>query len=255
MNNNNKSISTEKAKIIRPEAKFLLGFFAGVCSCFLPRLMVALNASADLIAFEKSYIICAMIFSAIVGIVVMILEWKIAVEPGKTFMMALSLPALLSGTINTNDAIQFGKRASAGIEEMIQREEHIPISKDTVKNITPLSKIDDNKSNDLSLSFPLIGISEAYASDARYKSDNIFAFRERLYIIVLDRASNRQIAARRARELKASIREATPVDIGGRYYVILGNTRLPRTEALIRADQLRRNYSNLGLNPELLPLE
>ena len=73
-NNHNQSIG--KGEIGRPEAKLLLGFFAGICSAIFPRLIVLLNMSnvsgdiiaSNVIVFEWSYIMYALIFSIFIAV-------------------------------------------------------------------------------------------------------------------------------------------------------------------------------------------
>ncbi len=262
----NRNQTPEKYQIARPEAKFFLGFFAGICSAIFPRLIVALNMSgissdimiADIVVFDLSYIICGLIFSIIVGIVVMILEWNVFNEPGKTFMMALSIPALLAGSFNTNSAIDLYKdQASLQILEDMQRENPIPIIHAPAKKIIPLAEADDKRPTKKSHVFSLPGTTKAYAADSYENSYKLLAFkvREQHYVIVLNRAPDRQGAIQRARQLSTAIQEAKAVQVANQYYVVLGDIRLPRSEALQRADQLRRHHSNLGLNIELMPVE
>lgn len=264
-NNHNPSIG--KAEIGRPEAKLLLGFFAGICSAIFPRLIVLLNMSnvsgdiiaSNVIVFEWSYIMYALIFSIIVGIVVMILEWNVVSTPGKTFMMALSVPALISGGFNTNSAIDLYRdnQSSLRAEEQIQRENPIPTIGTPVagQSIKPLAIMDNEKPKNKSISFPLPGVTKAYAADSLGKSSKFLAFkvRQQHYFIVLDRASNRQEAIERAEGLRSDIPQAQAIQVGNQYFVILGDTKLPRNEALRRADELRRQHSTL--NVELLPLQ
>jgi hypothetical protein len=232
-----------------------------------PRLIVVLNMSdvsrdmmiSNIIVFEWPYVFCALIFALIIGIVVMILEWNVLNTPGKTFFMALSVPALLSGGFNTNSAIDLYKDQQSLFyqAEQIQRENPIP----TVEPVSPakikqLSKADNENSKEKYLSFFVPSIRNAYATDSYEKNNKFLAFKvkKELYIIVLATALNKQDAIDKSERLRNDIREAEAVDIGGKYYVILGGIQLPWDEALIRADRLRRQHSNLNLIIKLLPL-
>lgn len=262
------NMNTKKeCTIVRPEAKFMIGFFAGICASLFPRLIVALNVAMDesdnilnVQIFYTSYVIYATIFSILVGIVVMILEWNVRCKPGKTFAMALSVPALIAGGFNTNNAFDVYKdeRASLLVEESIQTNDPIPINPNPVKKITPLAKLDDQESDNTLFSFLIPSIAEAYAGDSFSGRSKFLAFRikQQLYVVVLDRANSSQEAINRASELRPHIRNAQAVEIGAsEYFIIVSGERLPRAEALIRADQLRRQFSHLGLNIELLQLE
>lgn len=252
-NENNKRRSN--CEISKPEAKFIIGFFAGMCSAVFPRLMVFLNLTVDktdvlsdlkIITFE--YTICSIIFSLIVGTVVMILEWRVNCEPGKTFMMALSLPALLAGRFNTNSAISLYKTEQVSIIRELREGIDIPVNQSQVKikEISKFNKINDNKSF---FSFTDFLIKEANAAESKPDQHKLFAFQLQQYVIVLYRANDRESAIKKADELKqAGISEAKPVQAGvNQYIVIFGDHHLPRTDALIKADELRKKYPHLNL--------
>jgi len=252
------------SEISGPGAKFCLGCFAGLCSAFFPRLFVALNMSdasrGDVIIFEWSFILCALICSLIIGAVVMILEWNVLSKPGKTFMMALGIPALLSGGINTNSAINLyeDRQNSLRVEEEIQRENPINTINIPTTKIEPLGEAPQKEESKRELAvFRLWGVAQAHAADSFKEDDTLLAFtlKEKLYFIVLDRALDEQGAIARARELSAVIGQARAVKIGDQYFILLGDEKLPRTEALLRADQLRKAHPDLGLRVELLPYE
>ena len=253
--------SKKGLKIERPGGKFLIGFFAGLCSAIFPRLLVLMNVSDKLdniVVYDQVYIISSLIFSVLVGVVVMILEWRVLNEPGKTFIMALSVPALITGAVNTNNAIQLYKDQSTSysIEAKIQKDNPIPIN-ETPLPFKKLSSLDNGMPKTESFAFNFFGVREAKAADSFTRPERMLAFKvvETLYAIVLQRVSDRQQAINRANELRAHIPNAEPVEIGpGQYLVILGGVALPRTDALLKANELRQNFSNLGLQVELIPI-
>lgn len=84
--------------------KFFIGFIAGICTAFLPRLTAALSVSGkttSLNFFDITYVVISLFFAVLIGGVIMILEWGVARKPRDTFMAALSIPALITGAINT----------------------------------------------------------------------------------------------------------------------------------------------------------
>jgi len=253
--------SRKGLQIGRPEAKFMIGFFAGLCSTIFPRLIVLMNISDkmnNLVVYDQVYIICSLIFSVIVGVVVMILEWRVLNEPGKTFIMALSVPALITGAVNTNNAIQLYKdqAASYSIEKQIQQKNPIPINEAPI-TLKKLSGLDYGVPKTESFAITFFGVRDANAADSFTSPGRLLAFkvRETLYAIVLMRVSDRQQAIDRATELREYIPNAEPVEMGpGQYLIILGGVGLPRTDALLRADQLRQQFPNLGLQVELVPI-
>lgn len=258
-NENNKS--AKGLKIGRPEGKFLIGFFAGLCSAIFPRLIVLMNVSEkmdNIVVYDQVYIICSLIFSVIIGVVVMLLEWRVLNEPGKTFIMALSVPALITGAVNTNNAIQLyeDQTASYNIEKQIQQENPILIN-DAPITFKKLSALEYGMPKVDQIAFPLFSTKNAFAADSISNPNRLLAFKvvETLYVIVLQRLSDRQQAIDRANELRAFIPNAEAVESGtGQYLIILGGVQLPRTDALLRADQLRQQFPNLGLQVELVPV-
>lgn len=260
----NKSI--RKRKVMRPEAKFIIGFFAGLCSAFFPRLIVMLNMSGEsteIIVFDLNYLIYSLLFSGLVGVAVMIIEWYVVSEPAKTFMMALSIPALISGAFNSNSALDLYKEKSAAtknlqteLEKQLTDKERIPTLTAPAK-IKILSKKRGTQAEPTSFYSSLLGIRKAYAANVHTMPNNIFAFKvqEPLFMVVLDRAQNRQEALQRANALRQSIPQAQAIALGNNQFaVVLEGVSLPRAEALLEAIRIRQQYPNLNLNPSLLPV-
>lgn len=251
--------STNIPRIGNPAAKFLIGFFAGLCSTFLPRLIIVLNMAgdnSDIIVFDSAYVLCAVAFSLIVGLVVMILEWKVYIAPGKTFMTALSIPALLAGTFNTNSALNLSEELSRELDNQIQQESTIPINP-VPHQFKLLSEQDSFEPKNSLAGFLGLSVKEAYAGDSNTACGDFLAFkmRSQLYMIVLDRRQTEDEARARAQQLRTTFPRAQVVQVGpNEYLVIYDDIGLPRSQALLRAEQIRRGHPDLSLKLELVPV-
>lgn len=85
---------TQKAKMDAPAFKFFIGLVAGLTAMVLPRLIAALASSTEgssIRYFSLDFGLLALAFGAIVGLVIMIFEWKIPSRPRDTFMTALGI--------------------------------------------------------------------------------------------------------------------------------------------------------------------
>jgi len=133
MNKQADSRKPEGTQIIKPWLKFMVGFFAGLCAAFVPRISAQLNAfdEENMVMFSSSYLVLSISCAAIIGAVVVIMEWGVKREPKATFMMALGLPALISGGLNSasnvssmqdianeNTKLQTALKQTTDIEEM-----------------------------------------------------------------------------------------------------------------------------------------
>ena len=248
-----------KRKVKRPLAKFVIGSFAGMCACLFPRLIVFLNVMGQevqgLEVFDPLYIICALIFSLFVGIVVMLLEWHVVSEPGKTFMMALSIPALFAGGFNTTNAIDLyasksdiNTRLNGALEKtLLIKTQPVP---EKIKKILPGTQ----NNSSLILRF---GGSIAHAGENSIKPTQFLAFRvkEKLFMILLDTSDSREEALEKAEKIrqKYNIQEIELIEFGpNKFGIVYRGSELPRSKALLEIYELKKNFRNL--NPSLLPV-
>jgi hypothetical protein len=266
LRNEAEDTSIGKRKVARPAAKFVIGFFAGLCSAFFPKLILVLNMSGEspeIIVFDPNYLLYALLFSILVGVAVMIIEWYVISEPAKTFMMALSIPALISGAFNSNSAFDLykeesatAKKLQAQLEKQLTEKNPIPILP-TPGKIQILSEKGDTQENRTSFYSYLTGVRKAYAANALSAQNKILAFKvkKQLFMIVLYMAQSKQDALERANELRRTIRQAQAAAIDtNQFAVILGGVTLPRSEALLEVIRLREQYRDLNLDPLLLPV-
>ena len=88
----------------KPISNFFIGFIGGLCAAFFPRLTAALAAQSDnLTFFPLPYVILGLVFAMLIGVIVAILQARDNAKPPiDTFMMALGIPAMLTGALNAN---------------------------------------------------------------------------------------------------------------------------------------------------------
>src|SRR5687767_2951304 len=91
-----------KIKFGAPWMLFGVGFTAGLCAALFPRLAPMLTRGADVSIklLHLDYIIVALVFSAMIGAVMMWFYWGTNHKPQTLFMAALGIPSLLSSSFN-----------------------------------------------------------------------------------------------------------------------------------------------------------
>ena len=90
--------------VTAPILKFAIGTVASLCAVLVPRLLAGLATrdQANITFITREYGELAVLLSALVGIVVAILEWRVPRAPRDTFMTTLGIPAILAGALSAN---------------------------------------------------------------------------------------------------------------------------------------------------------
>lgn len=103
-----KSPGNNKPSGTAPWMLFGIGFTAGVCATLFPRLAPLITRAADinLRLLHVDYLIAALVFSAIIGVVMMWFHWGTHQKPQTLFMAALGIPSLLSSSFNMSDSTE-----------------------------------------------------------------------------------------------------------------------------------------------------
>lgn len=244
------------SEITKPVLKLFIGFVAGLCAALFPRLTAALTTRGErLVFFPTSYVILAFAFALLIGMVVMILQWGVRVKPSDTFMMALGIPALLSGalnaTLNTNTVKNLAQQKEQLTQALSQQAE-IPILP-----AAPVSPLKDGSSlrleRDNFLS-SLWDVRPAYAQSSGYTGQReefnpAIQIQQHPYLIVIDRAATREQALEKARVLRARLPQVEIVQAGREFLVVQGGGPRTKSEALLEAIRLKKIYN---LSPSLM---
>lgn len=244
---------------MNPLLKFVIGFVAGICTAFLPRLTAALSVAAEgtsLIFFNTTYLVISLSFAVIIGAVITILEWDVARKPRDIFMTALGIPALITGAINTATVTTQLDKANHDKDKLIEE-----LSKQGDIPITSSGPDRHSNSSQPPQDLPglsLLDSSTAYAADRDDKLGKRFVLfqqfqiqkEEPLYYIVLYESPNEEGAKEKAKEIMNIIPNIRIVQTGNGYLVIQGGGPREKSDALLEALQLKKLRSDL--KPSLL---
>ena len=118
-----KSNSKSTPRYSTPLVLFCIGLSAGACAALFPRLMpLLLSESADLglMFFTTGYLIVVIVFSVLIGVVMMWSYWGTTYKPQTLFMAALGIPSLLSGSLNMSSNVN---QSSAALAELVKQRE------------------------------------------------------------------------------------------------------------------------------------
>ncbi|MBA3582633.1 MAG: SPOR domain-containing protein [Gammaproteobacteria bacterium] len=249
-----------------PAAKFIIGFAAGIAAISIPRLSALLtNDNISLItAFTPDYLAIVGLFGALIGTVVLILEYGVARTPKETFFAALAIPALVAGAFNTTMVSSQAQKTHEKMESFVtqvgQQEgittlpsQNTPlriISAD--ENISPAT----NQAVQPSASLNPLGVAWAQNTQQVIQSNQNFnpgfQFDKTMYVVVLGQFTTKEDALQKLAELKTQIPDAVAVESGVQYMIVKGNQTLNKWEATKIALKIKHE---LGLIPSLLVIE
>jgi hypothetical protein len=239
-------------RIGRRVGRFAVGAFAGLCAAFVPRLAFIVGPGTSttaltMDAFDGRYVLAAFAFSVLIGGVAMILEWESDRSPRDTFMAALGIPAILTGMFNTasasRDAVMLGERLKV-INDSRAAEEQIPVVEGAAA-VRPSS----GWMRDLALIPPVFAEERAPTQKTPAKVGVVY--REPRYWVVLDAATTREEAARRAAQLGRRYGALTVQQVDRSYFVCPPGGALTYSEAVSKAISLKR-ASQGTLTPKLV---
>jgi hypothetical protein len=244
-----------------PGPKFAIGLIASLCAVLFPRLIAALTVreQSNLVFLTPEFAGVAAVFSGLVGVVVMILEWRVARRPRDTFMTTLGIPAILASALNANQGAQTLQQAAQTQEKLTQelgKAVGIPISGGP-EEVPPEPP-------------PQTGLLESlvetrvYAQTRQSEQQRQTPFNlgiriiEPRYRIVLDRDDQEARARAKATQLAGRLAPAgrsaaTTVHVepsaDGKSFLIVAGEPRPKSDALLEAIRLKNSY---GLSPSLV---
>lgn len=240
-----------------PLVKFLVGLFAAMCACLLPRLgaMLVPGGAVDMKFLTTDYLIAALMFSALVGIVIVILEFRKFVELKETFMAALGVPALIAGAFNSStSATQIGQltEKTSELSQALRTETGIPRTQTPIE-IRPIEPPASPPIKGL-LPSRFMVIVEAHAAEATLAqssprpSQYAIQAQQPNYVIVLDQATTKEAALKRAEDLRQKVPDAQAVQTSTGFLIIKGSAPQPESSAVLDAVRIK---NELNLSPKL----
>jgi hypothetical protein len=256
---------TRAYKVNRPVFKFFIGFTAGLCAACLPRLTAALFAGhgqsvVGVQVLDAQFWGLSAVFAIIVGLVVTIVEWRVPATPRATFLSALGIPALISGSLNSTADTQAVIEQWSAYQEQTRRlaqEMDVPIRDAQGLEAEPVFSLGgEEEALEPRSSLWLPGVSVAHAAQAGVQDaadgwPPSVKLHEPRYAVVLKRIQGRDAAVRSARALHRESGLAVKVYRAADGYLVTSGPALPLSEAVQRATQVRRR---LGLEVELVPM-
>jgi len=233
---------------------FFVGFFAGICAVFVPRMVAMLNGGhADVQYWNFEYVMVGSAFSLIIGGVTVIFVQSEQKTAAEIFMTALGIPALLAGALNsgsTGNNLGELQAVNQRLNESLAQKSNIPIEKD-VTNIVPLEATPPYSHGPTSQSgFSLISVAHAGAEPPTHEGLKLgIRVEQTPYLVVLKKFHTKEEALKEVVELRKVFPHATAVQSNQSFFVIESNKPLSKSDALLKAINLQ---SRTGLNPSLL---
>lgn len=249
------------ATISRPIFKFMIGFTAGLCAALFPRLTALLLVSEvqeTLDILSLGYVLVSLLFATLIGAIIMIMEWNVAKEPRTTFMAALGIPALITGSINTLDSTKALQEQVAENRAMYREVEKLnDINVIRSGEIQPLSFLEQSQ-RELP---PLLKlIPAAHAADEPWTQQQQPRYRLNpsiqqavapRYVVVLEKSNSKEAAVARASELSNKIPAQAILSEQG-FLIIKRGPPVERSEALVEALRIR---NELQIQADILELQ
>lgn len=270
--------------IEHPVPKFLIGVIAGVGAIFIPRLTAALSSvteSSNLNLgdyFPSDYLWIAFGFSIFIGLIMVIMEWKVPKEPHVTFALALGVPALFTGGFNTaaaNSQYLSTIQQKEALTELLSTQSKVPLVP-TSTSPRPKPLENEGQEKPLSFRFNFFG-NDVYAADfdkleqgtnfikkptGQFENWSSWVrpqTQQNKYAVVLSSSEIERSAAEvKVTDLMSTLSQSSEyqpkiVKEGGKYWIIDGITGLTsRSKALIRAIRIKEK---LGLSTAVLELK
>jgi hypothetical protein len=229
-----------------PVAKFGVATFAALCAVFFPQVVLYLKHAGQLIFPSGEYVVAGAAFALVIGVITLIFEHGIRRTLAQTFMGALGVPAVLSGTLGAVGLAENGlevQRANSSFHQAL-----------TAEGITIGPSVDAPQPQK-GARFELINA--AYAADTalaqapQAQVGYSAQFMVPRYLVVLDRAPSASSAAAKVQALRQRVPDAAVVQSGSEFLVVAGSAPLSQADALSRATGIKRD----GIaSPSLAPV-
>lgn len=249
---------TKPGVAARPPMLFCIGLSAGACAALFPRLMPALlgqGTRVNVELFSFGYLLVVVVFSVLVGLVMMWTHWGSRHTPQTLFMAALGVPSLLSGSLNMSSGMNQSAEALAALTQ----EYDALIREVKVLSNIPVETVSQPRSSRAPARERVgawLGIATAEAAEpAAAQPAGPLNFdprvqiqipeRDRAYLVVLMSSRDRQHIERELnRYRERGIADAGVLSFQDDHYLTIGE-RQTQAQALRRAIELKKQ---LGLD-------
>jgi hypothetical protein len=235
-----------------PGVKFAIGSIASLCAVLVPRLLAALTVrdQADVIFISRDFAGLAVLFSALVGLVVAILEWRVPRAPRDTFMTTLGIPAILAGALSANQntqALQQAAKTQGDLVNVLSGQAGISIEPAKAPGTAPGSQ--QGRLTDVLIP-PLYAAGLQANSVTTAPTQFAISVNQPRYFIVLDRARTQQEAQARASQLAQRLSASAPgrplalqvQRYADEFLVVVGGGARAKSDAVIEAVRVKNMY-------------
>jgi hypothetical protein len=238
---------------------FLLGFFAGLVSIFLPRLMLSLSVDAQPVRgsfisfFHADFLILALIFAIFIGIIAVIFEGAEKRASKEIFIAALGSPAILSGVLNTTSAtnkLEKAEQSKASAERTLTDLLGIPQSSvNTATVLGTASAAQGAVSSQGGVEFSLFPAALAQSQTVAQQQSQGFDPGIRVdrpgCIVVLKAVNTEEEAKKGAEELRNRVPTAQAIKTDKGLFVV--DSASPRSQSDAARDAVRLRSMNLRM--------
>lgn len=242
--------------------KFCIGMFAGLCATIVPKMVTALATSdptGTIVLFGGDYLMLSVALSVLLGVSVMILKWQEPCLPQAIFYSALGLPALIAGSFNMSASLHTLDKAQWQIDRL-----NAALHQEAGVNTyapEPLMMIPNDQTSMLPEDqsfFVFRFVATAYAQEPADISkkklplvqkhfDPGKVLRQPQFIIVIKKTNSVREAKEAWKKIEPNFPGASIVKGTSSYYVIESAQTKSRTDATLRALELRRKFPKLPI--------
>lgn len=245
--------------VSRPAYKFFIGFVAGFCAALFPRvtaLLLVSDVQESLQILSLGYVLVSVLFATLIGAIIMIMEWNVAKEPRTTFMAALGIPALITGSVNTIDTTKALEQQMAENRVMVREVEKLhDINVIRSGDIQPLSFLERAPRSEPPAWLAIIPAAhagdDAFTQQPRYRLNPSIQAAPARFVVVLEKSTSKDAAIARAAEISQKVPAQAIMSEQG-FLIIKRGPPVDRSEALIEALRIRDTYQ---LQADILELQ
>ncbi len=218
-------------------------------------LLLVSDVQESLQVLSLGYVLVSVLFATLIGAIIMIMEWNLAKEPRTTFMAALGIPALITGSVNTIDTTKALEQQMAENQAMVHQVEKLhDINVIRSGDIQPLSLLERAPHSD-PLWLTIIPVAhaadDAFTTQPRYRLNPSIQAAPSRYVVVLDKSNSKEAAIARAAELSQRIPAQAIMSEQG-FLIIKRGSPVDRSEALLEALRIREQFQ---LQADILELQ
>ncbi len=260
---------TDAGATIVPYRIFLIGLSGGGIAAIFPRLITYVtNPDESTVVLSVDFLLVAALFGMVVGIAMYWMYQGAADSTRTLFLASLALPSILSGGINMANSTSAGQQElnKVVMESRIREQELVQRLAQYMK-IPIMPPVEFDALEDVNLGHSivpsLLGISTAYAAgDEQLASEEVFnpSVQFKLpahvenFVIVLDFGNDLVEIKNKLKMYENDLRISNlTVKRSNDTYYIIQQSKMSRAQALLAADELKRQYPQLS--PRLLKVK